>query len=216
MSMRGIFAVYKPKGITSHDMVNRVRRATGEKRVGHAGTLDPLAEGVLVIAVGRENTKKISETVAKEKEYVATILFGKTSSTDDQEGQKSEINFYTIPSKKEIENSLYSFIGDIMQIPPAFSALKIKGTAAYKLARKGKEPEIKARRVFIKSIELLDYNFPFLKIKVITGPGVYIRSLARDIGKVLNTGGYLHELVRTRVGEYTVDNCVDIEKFSID
>lgn len=202
---KGIFAVYKPKGPTSHDVVAKIRRITGERRVGHAGTLDPLAKGVLVIAVGREFTKKLGEIVGKEKEYLASIQFGANSATDDAEGIKTPIVVNKKPDAAAVKKVVMKFKGSILQMPPAFSALKIQGMPAYKLARQGKTPKLKKRRVEIKEIEVLKYKWPILKIRVVTGPGVYIRSLARDIGTKLKTGGYLADLERIRVGEFTKD-----------
>lgn len=211
--MQGIFAVYKPKGPTSHDMIDRLRRLTGEKRIGHAGTLDPLASGVLVVGVGREATRKLAFEVKKEKEYVAEIKFGETSVTDDEEGEKTvwpqPIN---IPDKNSVEEILQLFIGEIKQMPPAYSALKIKGTSAYKLSRKGLEVKLAERQVVIKQIELFDYSWPLLKIIVVCGPGVYIRSLARDIGAKLNVGGYLTALERTRVGDFKIEEAIKTEE----
>lgn len=214
--MNGIFVVYKPKGITSHDVVYQVRKATGVKRVGHGGTLDPLASGVLVIAVGREFTKTLAAVVAKEKEYVATVKLGEESTTDDEEGEKSMINDQFpmtnhIPISNEVEEVLKQFVGTILQMPPVYSALKVKGKSAYKYARAGKTVELKAREVVIKDIEIISYEYPFLVIKVTTGPGVYIRSLARDIGRALGTGAYMSELERVRVGEFTKEKVVGVE-----
>jgi tRNA pseudouridine55 synthase len=205
---RGIFGIYKEKGITSHDVVDRIRKLTGEKKVGHAGTLDPLARGVLVVGLGRENTKKLGSIVKKEKEYLAEIKLGENSTTCDEEGEKQKIKITKIPDEDEIKKTLKSFIGFIMQRPPLFSAVKIKGIPAYKLARAKQSFELKERKVEIKDIELINYEWPHLKIKVTTGPGVYIRSLAQDIGKKINTGGYLKELERTRVGQFTKQSCV--------
>ncbi len=206
-----IFAVYKPKGMTSHDVVNIVRRATNERRVGHAGTLDPLAEGVLVLAVGRASTKTLADVVAKEKEYIATIRFGATSTTDDAEGEirKFQISNLKLQMKRPIEYDiraiLQTFIGEIDQVPPVYSALKIKGTNAYARARRGETVEMQSRRVRIDAIELLSYAWPECQLRVVTGPGVYIRSLARDLGAALGVGGYLTGLIRTRVGQYTAE-----------
>jgi tRNA pseudouridine55 synthase len=209
--MEKIFAVYKPKGPTSHDIINIIHRQTGEKKVGHAGTLDPLAEGVLVIGVGKESTKKLSEIVQKEKEYIAKIKLGQTSTTDDEEGQKTEVETKEKPQIQEIEKLLKKFLGQIKQVPPVFSAIKLKGQKAYKMARKGRPLDLPPRTVEIKNIELLNYNWPILEIKVLTGPGFYIRSLARDIGAELKTGGYLAGLIRTRVGQYGQDGAEKIE-----
>lgn len=222
--LEGIVAVYKPKGITSHDVIARIRRLTGVKRVGHAGTLDPLATGVLVIGIGREATKKLGVVVGKEKEYIATIKLGFSSTTDDEEGikisniknQKSNsAQEVQAPSLGEIKIALKQFVGHIKQTPPQYSAVKIKGKPAYKSARKGKKVELKEREVFIREIELLDYVYPLLKIKVTTGPGVYIRSLARDLGEKLSIGAYVSELERSRVGEFMKKDALilqDIEK----
>lgn len=203
--------INKPKGFTSHDVVNIVRKATGVKKVGHAGTLDPLATGVLVVAVGREFTKQISKIVEKEKEYVATVFLGKTSTTDDEEGEKTVISNIQLPTINDINEVLKKFVGKILQTPPIYSAIKIEGKEAYKYARKGQKVKMKSREVNIKNIEVMDYNFPTLKIKVTTGPGVYIRSLARDIGEKLRTGAYLSDLKRARVGKYTIENSVELD-----
>ncbi len=212
--MEKIFAVYKPKGPTSHDIINIIRKKTGERKVGHAGTLDPLAEGVLVIGIGKQSVKNLSEIVKKEKEYIAKIKLGQNSTTDDEEGRKSEIKVKKNPTEREIKQILKFFFGKIKQVPPAFSAVKVKGQKAYIMARKGKPLFLPAKTVEIKDIELLKYDWPFLEIRFITGPGVYIRSLARDIGKLLGTGGYLAGLTRTRVGQYCQTNAerIEIEK----
>jgi len=205
-----IFGVYKEKGITSYDVIDKIKKITGEKRVGHAGTLDPLAKGVLVVAVSRENTKKLKNIVKKEKEYFATIKLGEYSATDDEEGEKEKVKILKIPSKEKIQTTLNGFTGIIWQRPPLYSAVKIKGKPAYKLARAKKEFTIKKRQVEVKDLKLIKYKWPYLKIKVITGPGTYIRSLARDIGRKLNTGGYLKSLERIKVGKFKKENCLKI------
>ena len=210
--MSNIFAFYKPKGITSNDAVQKVRSIVGRSvKVGHAGTLDPLAQGVLVIAVGREATKKISEVVKKEKEYIAEITLGSESSTDDAEGEKTLFNVSKRPVLEEIIKIFPEFIGRIKQMPPIYSAIKIQGREAYKYARQGQEIKMESREVEIKNIELLEYAWPLLKIKVLSCPGVYIRSLARDIGKKLGVGGYLSFLERTRVGDFKKEDAVLME-----
>ncbi|MBN1778903.1 MAG: tRNA pseudouridine(55) synthase TruB [Candidatus Buchananbacteria bacterium] len=207
----GIIAINKPVGPTSNDIVQQVKKITGQK-VGHAGTLDPLASGVLVLGIGREATKKLSEVVKKEKEYVAEIFLGANSTTDDQEGEKTIVEAKNQPTEEQIVLILKEFVGQIQQTPPVYSAIKIKGQEAYKLARKGRSVDLKSRPVEIKQIELLKYNYPLLKIKVVSGPGVYIRSLARDIGKKLGSGGYLFSLVRTRVGQYKIEQAKTVEE----
>lgn len=207
-----IFAVWKPKGPTSHDIVDAVRRATGERRVGHAGTLDPLAEGILVIGVGKEATTSLSVEVAKEKEYVTKVILGMESTTDDAEGEKTEISTPYVPDEKEVLEALDKFKGAIEQVPPIYSAVKVKGKTAYALAREGKKIDLKPRTVEIKQIELLEYAWPYLTLRVVTGPGVYIRSLARDLARALDTGGYIIELKRTRVGEFSMERAVPVDK----
>lgn len=202
MKKGDIFAFYKPKGITSHDAINLIRKETGERKVGHAGTLDPLARGVLVIAIGREATQKLGLIEKQEKEYKALLRLGISSTTDDEEGEKKENTVKEIPQLREIENILKDFEGEISQVPPIYSAIKIKGKAAYKYAREGKSIQLKPRQVFIKEIKVLEYAWPFLKLRMVTGPGVYVRSFARDLGEKLGVGGYLADLERTRVGKY--------------
>jgi tRNA pseudouridine55 synthase len=206
-----IVGIIKPKGPTSNDIVQKVKKITG-KKVGHAGTLDPLASGVLVLGIDKD-TKRLNEVVKKEKEYVATFKFGAYSTTDDEEGEKTEIEVKEIPSREKVEEIVKEFIGEISQIPPKYSAVKIKGEEAYKLARKGEDVSLKPRMVKIEKIEILGYDYPLLEVRIVTGPGVYIRSLARDIGEKLKVGGYMAELERTRVGDYTKENSYTLENF---
>ena len=221
MELKGIVAINKPKGPTSHDIIDQVRRLTGEKRVGHAGTLDPLASGVLVVAIGREFTKRIDSLMKTEKEYVAIVKLGETSTTDDTEGVgvgdcHAELAMTMRPKGAQdsratlvrVQAVIKEFVGEIMQTPPVYSAIKLKGKKAYELARTGKTVEMKPRPVWIKSIELLKYEWPFLEIRVTCGPGVYIRALARDIGEKLGVGGYMAELERTRVGDYKIEDAI--------
>ncbi len=210
--MEGIFAIYKPKGPTSHDMINKIREITGIKRVGHAGTLDPLAEGIIVVAIGRENTKNLHLFVKNQKEYICDIKLGETSLTGDEEGPLTIINERK-PSLTEINKTVSEFKGDIMQKPHKFSAVKIKGKKSYEIARKGKEPKIKSKMVRINEIEILKYEYPLLSIRVLCGPGVYIRSLAEDIGKYLGTGAYLKSLKRTRVGDFSEKESLSLNEF---
>jgi len=210
----GIYPVYKPKGPTSYDVLREIKKIIGDRKIGHAGTLDPLATGVLVVGIGRESTKKLGEVVQKEKEYIAKIKLGAMSSTDDEEGEKTEGKIIQEPLREEIENILKKFEGKIMQVPPIFSAIKVKGKEAYKLARQGETPELKAREIEIKNIKIIDYLWPFLELDVVTGPGVYIRSLARDIGAGLGCGGYLAGLERIRVGQFKKDTAVTLKEFA--
>lgn len=194
-------------------MIYRVRRVTGVKRVGHAGTLDPAASGVLVVAIGREFTKQLSIIVDSDKEYIAMVRLGFRSTTDDDEGIITE----NMSSKMEVERNKVeevakTFVGEIMQVPPIYSAIKMGGKKAYDMARRGKEVKMEPRKVLIHSIEVVKYTWPDLVIRVHCGKGVYIRSLARDIGEALGVGGYMAELERTRVGEFTLDKCVTIDQ----
>jgi tRNA pseudouridine55 synthase len=208
---------------------------TGEKKVGHAGTLDPLAEGVLIVGVGRESTKKLRFVLEEDKEYVGEIKLGVTSTTDDEEGVKSRVKSQESraewPTLEEIEKVTKTFIGDIIQISPVYSAIKIGGERAYKKARRGEKFTSPPRIVTIKEIEILDYQlkdfdevkqsnssivpagkYPILKIRTIVGSGTYIRSLAREIGEKLKTGGYLTSLVRTRIGDYKIKDSIKLLK----
>jgi len=207
-----IIAVYKPPGMTSHDVIDEIRRRTGIKKVGHAGTLDPFARGVLVVGVGREATRQLGRFLKLEKEYVAKMKLGWNSTTDDVEGEKKEIKVSRIPSREEIESVLATFQGEITQVPPRYSAIKISGQAAYKRVRKGEEIEMPSRTVVIKELEILDFEWPYLTIRTVTSSGAYIRALARDIGAKLNTGAYLEELERTRVGVYSAETCKQIRE----
>ena len=208
-------AIWKPKGPTSHDIVDAVRRITGEQRVGHAGTLDPMAEGVLVIGIGREATKQLATIVGHEKEYIATIRLGATSTTDDAEGEMTENPNAKIqmPNREDIERVLPRFIGLISQQPPAYSALKIRGVPAHRRVRRGEEVTLAPREVTIRTIDVLAYAWPTLDLRVTCGPGVYIRALARDIGAALGCGGYLTALARTRVGTFMKESAQTLEQF---
>lgn len=207
--MNGLLVINKPLTWTSMDVIRKLRRITGIRKIGHAGTLDPLATGVLLVCIGKA-TKKINGLMATQKEYIADIDLSAFSTTDDAEGELTPVSIKKIPSKQDLEEVLKQFIGTIEQTPPKHSAIKIGGKAAYKWAREGKEVPIASRPVIIDSIEILDYSYPLLKIKVSCGKGTYIRSLARDIGKSLGTGGYLSGLIRTQVGPYTLDEALDI------
>lgn len=212
-TMENIIAIYKPSGPTSHDIINELRKITGIRKIGHAGTLDPQAKGVLVVGIGREATKRLSEVVRKEKEYIATIRLGQESTTDDREGEKTKIEVINIPSDKIVNKVITNFKGKITQTPPVYSAIKVKGKRAYKSARQGKEIKLEPRKVLIKKIEILNYRWPELSIRVVTGPGVYIRSLARDIGKDLEVGGYLSDLERVRVGDFIKERSLSLSQF---
>ena len=211
-----ILNIKKPKGISSHGVVGRIRKITGEKRVGHGGTLDPFAEGVLVIGVGRESTKKLGEILkGTDKEYLATIELGRTSTTGDSEGElHAVVDEETVSEikREEIEQTLAKFRGEIEQTPPLYSALKIQGQPAYRLARAGKNFVLPKRKVKIKELEILGFAPPLLKLKIAVSSGTYIRSLAEDIGKDLRVGAYLKELLRTRVGQFKIEESKTLDE----
>jgi len=205
---KGIYNIYKPKGPSSYDIIRQIKRDSVDKKIGHGGTLDPLASGVLIVAIGREFTKQLDEISRGEKEYEATMKLGRTSTTGDEEGEQEDFKINEKPGKEEIQKTLIKFVGKIKQAPSKYSALKIKGQPAYKLARQGKKVEIKEREVNIKNIDLLEYKYPLLKIKVNCSSGTYIRSLAEDIGKTLGTGAYLSDLLRSRVANFKIENSI--------
>lgn len=211
--MEGIYAIHKEKGPTSHDIVAKLRRITGIRKIGHGGTLDPLASGVLIVGIGRSATRQLGHIVKFEKEYLADICLGYTSTTDDAEGDKTARPLQQPPTRAALLKSCKQMIGEVEQMPPIYSALKIKGTPAYKSARAGKIPELRSRKVFIKSITIKKYAWPNVSIKVVCGPGTYIRAIARDLGVALGTGGYLTNLIRTRVGSHTLKNALTLPEF---
>jgi tRNA pseudouridine55 synthase len=210
----GFILINKPAGITSHDVVDRLREITKIKRIGHSGTLDPFATGLLILGIGREFTKKLSIFQKKDKEYIATLRLGAESDTFDRDGKIVERKVEKIPERKEIEEVLKNFLGEIEQIPPAFSAKKIKGKKLYELARKGIKVEPKPQKVKIYEISILEYKFPYLKIKVKCSSGTYIRSLANDIGKKLGCGAYVEELVRTKIGEFSLEKAIELSRLN--
>lgn len=213
-----IIPINKPYTWTSFQIVNKVRyhlsRKYGIKRfkVGHAGTLDPLATGVLLLCTGKA-TKRIEELQNHTKEYVAEITLGATTPSYDLEHPVNATFPYEHITKEMVEETLKSFIGTIAQRPPLFSACKVDGKRAYDLARGGSDIQLAPKQIRIDEIELLDYDLPRIKIRVVCGKGTYIRSLARDIGEALNSGGHLSDLQRTRIGNYRIENCITPEAF---
>lgn len=214
-----ILAFDKPYGWTSFGLVAKVRwlvcRKLGVKKlkVGHAGTLDPLATGVLLVCTGRA-TKRIEELQAHTKEYVATLRLGATTPSFDLE-KPVDAEYPTEHITREmVEEVLARFVGTIEQVPPVFSACKVNGNRAYDLARKGEEVELKAKTLVIDEMELLRCELPEIDIRVVCSKGTYIRALARDIGQALQSGAHLTALRRTRVGEYRVEDCLQLEGFA--
>lgn len=218
--MDGILLVDKPSGWTSFDVVGKVRRlaqnaglnSTGKKRfpVGHTGTLDPLATGLLVLMLGNY-TKKVPHYTKMDKTYEVIMRLGQTSSTGDEEGEKTDMSDRR-PTKEELHIAMARFEGDIMQTPPAFSAIKINGQRAYKLAREGKAPELQPRPVHIERIILTKYEYPSVWFTTHVSSGTYIRSLVEDMGKMLDAGAYMTGLRRTRVGPFQIDDAVTMDQ----
>ncbi len=216
--MDGIVLVNKPIGWTSFDVVAKIRgqikQETGAKKpkVGHTGTLDPLATGLLIIVVG-EYCKRAGEFSKLDKEYETELTLGVTSTTDDNEGEKS-VTSDKIPSLEEVNATLNTFVGEQMQLPPAFSAIKVDGKRAYKLAREGKEVQLSPRPVTISSINQVNYEYPKIFFTVSVSSGTYIRSLARDIGQKLGTGAFMSNLRRTTVGEFKLTDAIEVVDFT--
>ncbi|MBE2220060.1 MAG: tRNA pseudouridine(55) synthase TruB [Anaerolineae bacterium] len=208
--MNGILNIDKPQWLSSHDVVARVRRICGTRRVGHAGTLDPLATGVLLVCVGRA-TRLSEYLMGQQKTYTATIRLGQTTNTYDAEGEVTEERPFSHISQDTIAESLEAFRGAIEQVPPIYSALKVNGQPMYKLARAGKDVERKPRPVTIYELDLLDWTPPFLQLRVVCSTGTYIRSLAHDIGERLGCGGHITVLRRTAVGTFNITDAVSLD-----
>ena len=211
----GFIHINKPASWTSHDVVAHLRRVTGEKKIGHAGTLDPFATGLLIVGVGREATRELDKFLKQDKEYIAELHLGAASDTYDLTG-KIEESDATSPAEDDIKNILKKFTGKQDQIPPMYSAKKVAGKKLYELARKGKEIKREPSKIVIHEIELLNFDWPSLKIRVSCSSGTYIRSLAHDIGKELGTGAYLEKLERTKIGEHQLNGAIDLDKINKD
>jgi tRNA pseudouridine55 synthase len=219
--MKGVAVINKPGTWTSCDVVNFLKGRLGEKTIGHGGTLDPMATGVLIVAIGKDSTSILGSILKNtKKEYIAEILLGKESDTYDITGNISENNIKIFPKEKEIEIVLLSFKGKIEQIPPKFSAVKISGTPAYKLARGGKEFELKPKEVELFNFKILDYSIKdgqiIVKLQLLVSSGFYIRSLANDLGEALKTGGLLYSLARTKVGRFNIEEAITLKTFQTD
>jgi tRNA pseudouridine55 synthase len=216
--MDDILLIDKPAGMTSFGVVARIRRVLtkqyGKKvKVGHTGTLDPFATGLMILVVGKEC--KNAESYSKlDKVYEATIRLGQVSTTGDPEGEITDVHGIA-PSLSELSEVLEYFKGEITQTPPIYSAIKINGQRAYDLARAGKEPEMPQRKITIHSLDLIDYNYPLLKIRTHVSSGTYIRTLAEDIGKSLGTGAYCTELRRTKIADWDINMSKKLESFGI-
>ena len=228
---RNVLLVDKPAGMSSFGVVARVRRVLTEQlrddylkrgltppkkaKVGHAGTLDPFATGLLILLLGSSGTKKAGDFLKLNKRYEATIELGKVSSTGDMEGEIRKTDFGVIPDVDAVSRVLESFTGEILQRVPAYSAVKINGRRAYDLARKRIKVEMPVRKVKVYELSLVSYEWPMLKIACKVSSGTYIRALGEDIGEALGVGGYLTELRRTEIGEYSVEDAVELTDLGI-
>ena len=219
--MQGILLVNKPVNWTSFDVVAVVRRTIAEEiglkpkniKVGHTGTLDPLASGLLVLLVGKQYTTLAEKYTKLDKEYIVELRLGEKSESADLETETINISNRK-PSLKEISDCINSFVGDIEQVPPVYSAIKVNGQRAYKLARQGKEPELKPRPVKIYKIELISYAYPIIQLKAMVSSGTYIRSLVVDIGDKLKVGAVMTALERTKVGSFNLTDSITPESLS--
>lgn len=222
-----VLLIDKPVGWTSFDVVNKIRGAirhylkeqggdnalaARKLKVGHAGTLDPLATGMLIICTGKF-TKKIDEYMAQEKEYTGTIQFGATTASYDSETPVEQIFSTDTLTEELIRETSLQFVGTIQQVPPMYSAIKQDGKKMYELAREGKTVEIKSREVTISAFDFTRFELPQVDFRIACSKGTYIRSIAHDLGKALNNGGYLSALRRTRIGEYKIDDAMTVDAF---
>lgn len=217
-TLDGYLLIDKPRGWTSFDVVNKVRFTAGDYlgqkpktvKVGHAGTLDPLASGLLIVLMG-QYTKRQAKLMKLDKTYQAEVRLGQTSRTDDSEGPLMAASDRR-PSVKEVTSCLNGFIGNLWQTPPDFSAVKVSGQPAYKLARAGRQLELKKRQITVYGIDDIDYRYPTIKLTFKVSSGTYIRVLARQIGERLETGAYLKELRRTQIGPYELSEAMDVSQ----
>lgn len=210
--MNGILNVYKPTGMTSFDVVRKIRRISSVKKVGHAGTLDPEASGVLPVCIGK-GTKAIDYIMGDFKIYEAELKLGVITDTYDREGKilkESEVNV----SEEEIIQVINSFVGEIKQVPPMYSALKVNGKKLYELARAGIEIEREARNIIIHDIDIIDIKTPYIKFRVKCSKGTYIRSLCYDIGELLKCGGMMWNLIRTATGQFRIEDAINVDNLN--
>lgn len=209
----GFLLVDKPRGITSHDAVDHIRRRFRTREVGHAGTLDPMATGLLILGVGAA-TKKLGDILGLPKTYEAEITLGAVSTTDDGEGKITESGIvngeYRMPSRVDVERVLESFTGTIKQVPPVYSAIKVRGVPAHRRVRRGESVTLPPRLITIHTLDLLVYTYPLLRIRCDVSSGTYVRALARDIGEKLGCGGYLSALRRMAIGPFLLQDAVSL------
>ena len=205
----GFINIYKPQGLTSHDVVAKLRKITGIKQIGHTGTLDPFAEGVLPVCIGKAT--RLIEYLKDDKEYLATVQLGMSTTTYDKDGE----TVFTSDKKifeKDVVMALENFRGEILQTPPVYSAIKVKGKKLYEYARKGEAIEVQPRRVTIEKIELKSFNFDLQQAEILIKctKGTYIRSIAQDLGQVLECGAHLRKLIRTQAGSFRIEDSIEL------
>lgn len=210
----GFILINKPSGPTSHDIIDKLRKITGIKKIGHAGTLDPLAGGCLIVGIGRQATRQLSKFLKLDKEYIANINLSANTDTYDKEGEVTKKFETKKITKKEVVKTLNGFLGKKRQVPPIFSAKKQGGEKLYKLARRGIKIKPKPSLIEIFKIKIIKYSWPKLQIKVKCSSGTYIRSLAYDIGRKLGCGGYLEKLKRTAQGRYKIKQARTLSKIN--
>lgn len=207
----GYLPVDKPPGMTSRDVVNHVQAWFPKKKLGHAGTLDPAATGLLIIGVGSIATRFIEYVQAQEKQYRSVFQLGSTSTTDDVDGEITEKTVVEPPSLELIQDQLTKLTGAIMQTPPAYSAARVMGVRAHTRSRRGETVELKPRQISVYEFQCLRYHFPELEVMVNCSKGTYIRSLARDLGQILQIGAYVKALRRTRIGKVNVEDAINLD-----
>lgn len=207
-----VILLNKPLHWTSFDTIRKIRKITGVNKVGHAGTLDPLATGLLIICTGKF-TKRINEFMAQRKVYIGTITIGASTPTYDLESNPENVKDYSFVNKELLQENLKQFTGEIMQVPPIHSAIKQEGKPVYLAARKGEDVKLKPRPITIYSFELTNIELPKVDFEIACSTGSYIRSLANDYGAALGTGGYLSKLCRTKIGDFSLDDAVSMEQF---
>lgn len=205
-----VILIDKPMQWTSFDVVNKLRRKLKIKKIDHAGTLDPLATGLLILCTGKM-TKRIDEYQAQEKEYTGNFMIGQTTPSHDLETLVSEAKDISSISEEAIHEAIKKFTGTIQQVPPIHSAIKVDGKRAYALAREGKEPELKSREVTVSAFEITNIQLPTISFRIVCSKGTYIRSLARDFGEELGVGAYLSKLCRTRIGQFHLKDALTID-----
>lgn len=217
--LSGFMLIDKPKGWTSFDVIAKLRGITGIKKIGHAGTLDPIATGLLIVAIGRRATKQIDNYMKMDKLYIAKVKLGETSDTYDADGELVETlhaTFLQDITKNALSDISSNFVGETMQLPPMYSAKKVEGKKLYELARQGKEIKREPVKIRINNIKLLSFNYPWFEMEVSCGTGTYIRSLIHDIGQKLEVGAVMYELRRIKIGNFDINKAAQLEQLNND